>query len=179
MRLVFSSIDSSRCLLRAITKLKDEYMHNVVEASYPFQQTTKDHLNDAIDRLVLLYAKCVTRDDATLAKRQLRVHQREHIAWERDTVWRQMISQERHGFSDGQAKSLGGHVQSEENALVAISTPIGRFTITKKKISLTVAIIVFITLLNVQVVHGVPANNCLAILVFSTIMWATEVRKLC
>ncbi|KLO17367.1 SPX-domain-containing protein [Schizopora paradoxa] len=154
--------------------LKDEYMHNVVEQSYPFLQSSKDRLDDGINRLVVLYAKCVTRDDTSAAKRQLKIHQREHIAWERDTVWRQMIGQERRGETDGQVKALGGHIEIEENAVLAIATPVGKFRLTRKHISLVVALVVFVTLLNVEVVDGLPANNCLAVLIFSTIMWASE-----
>lgn len=150
-------------------------MHNIVEQAYPFLQSSRDRLDDGISRLVVLYAKCVTRDDISAAKRQLKIHQREHIAWERDTVWRQMIGQERRGETDGQAKALGGHIEIEENAILAVGTPVGRFRLTKKHIALLVALIVFVTLLNVQVVEGAPANNCLAVLIFSTIMWATEV----
>ena len=150
-------------------------MHNVVEQAYPFLQPSRDRLDDGINRLIALYAKCVTRDDTSAAKRQLKIHQREHIAWERDTVWRQMIGQERRGETDGQAKALGGHIEIEENAILAVGTPVGRFRLTKKHIALLVALIVFVTLLNVQVVEGAPANNCLAVLIFSTIMWATEV----
>ncbi len=151
-------------------------MHNVVEQAYPFLQTSRERLEDAINRLILLYAKCVTRDDISAAKRQLKMHQREHIAWERDTVWRQMIGQERHGQTDdGQAKALGGHIETEDNAILAVGTPVGRLRLTRKHIALVVALVVFVTLLNVQVVAGAAANNCLAILIFSTIMWATEV----
>ena len=157
-------------------QLKDQYMHNVVEEAYPFRQSTKDHLNEAIGRLVSLYAKCITLGDVSLASRQLRAQQREQIAWERDTVWRQMISQSRRGESDGQVKSLGGHVESvEESTLLEVATPAGHFKLKGKHISLAVALLVFLILLNVPTVDGVPAQNCLSVLVFATILWATEV----
>lgn len=114
-----------------------------------------------------------------LANRQLKMHQREHIAWERDTVWRQMIGKERRGENDGQLKAIGATlVKEDESGLLDVSTPVGRFRLTKKKISLVVAVGLFITLLNVQTVEGEEANRCFAILMFSTVMWATEVRKI-
>ena len=152
-------------------------MHDVVEEEYPFRQTTKDRLNDAISRLVLLYAKCITHDDIAAAARQLKVFMREHIAWERDTVWRTMISQERHGVHDGQVKALGGHVEEEEAAAFSVSTPVGRLRLTAKTAFLLVALIVFVVLLSSRVFSTTEANNCFAILVFSTILWATEVSK--
>ncbi|THH04259.1 hypothetical protein EW145_g5656 [Phellinidium pouzarii] len=156
------------------SELKDQYMHGVVEEAYPFRQDTKDRLSNAISRLVAMYAKCIAHDDVPAALRQLKVHQREHIAWERDTVWRLMISQERHGDRDGQVKALGGHVREEESAAVAFRTPLGRFRLTSKKVFLTAAVAILAILLNVRTFPGVEASNCFAILVFSTVLWATE-----
>lgn len=146
-----------------------------MEVAQPFTPLSKDRLNSAINRLIELYAKCVTRDDKAAAKQQLRLHQRENIAWERDTVWRQMIGRERRG--EGDAKSTAGVtlVKESEEGLVDILTPVGRFRITKKIVFTFIALLVFIVLLNVQVVHELEANRCFAILIFCTFLWATEV----
>jgi phosphate transporter len=151
-------------------------LHDVVERTPPFTQESKDKLNDAINRMINLYAKCVTGGDMRAAKQQLKLHQREHIAWERDTVWRQMIGRERRGDIDGQVKAIGASlIKDDESGLLEVGTPMGRFKLTNKKISIVVAVAALLTLLNVQTVKGVEANRCFAILVFSTIMWATEV----
>ena len=152
-------------------------MHEVVERAQPFLHSSKDILNEASTRLLNLYTKCVTRGDISVARQQLKLHQRENIAWERDTVWRQMIGRERRGESDGQPKALGGTLVAgdDEDGLLQVPTPAGRFKLTKRKIAIALAVIVFIILLNVQTVEGEEANRCLAILVFCTIMWATEV----
>ena len=152
-------------------------MHDVVEARLPFLQSSKDKLTAAINRLVTLYAKCVTSDDASAALQQLKVHQREHIAWERNTVWRQMLAQERRG-SAGATDMMGGGilVREEEPGIVDIPTPLGGFRLNRKKVSLTIAITIFIVFMNTEVVKDGPeANKCFAILIFSTIMWASEV----
>lgn len=161
------------------SELKDRYLHNVVEVSPPFTQTAKDRLDVNINRLLDLYTKCVTRGDETAARQQLRLHQRENIVWERDTVWRQMIGQQRRGEVDTQDVSGATLVQGPEPTVVDIPTPMGRFKITKRSISKVVAVIVFVLLLNVQVVEGVEANRCFAILTLCTILWATEVKGFC
>lgn len=160
------------------SELKDRYLHNVVETSPPFIQAAKDRLNDNIDRLLDLYAKCVTSEDKATARQQLRLHQRESIAWERDTVWRQMIGQQRRGEGDTPDISGATLVQGPEPAVVDIPTPVGRFKITKRNIFKVVALAVFIVLLNVKVVEGGEANRCFAILTLCTILWATEVNGL-
>ncbi|KAG8969106.1 low-affinity phosphate transporter [Tulasnella sp. 419] len=155
-------------------ELKDNYMHNSVEKHAPFLQESKDRLNQIIAQIIALYARCVTANDLSTAAKQLRIHQREHIVWERDTVWRQMIGQERRGESDGQIKALGGSVEGAENPILAVPTPVGRIKITNKGISLLIALATFILLLNLDLVKGEEANRCFAILCFSTILWATE-----
>ncbi|KAJ3572882.1 hypothetical protein NP233_g2793 [Leucocoprinus birnbaumii] len=157
------------------SELKDKYLHDVVESSIPFSQTTKATLNDCVNRLVELYARCVTHGDKAAAKQQLRLHQRENIAWERDTVWRQMIGRERRG--EGSRMDLAGAtlVKEPEEPLVDIPTPVGRFKITSKLIWGAIAVLVFAVLLSVDIFEGkVEANHCFAILIFCTILWASE-----
>lgn len=149
-----------------------------MELAYPFQQNTKDHLNDAINRLIYLYSKCVTKNDHSAAVRQLKIHQREQIAWERETVWRQMINRERRGESDGEVKAISGRAETTANNILQLPTPLGQFRLKRRHIFLAISVAVFAVLLNVQVVEGIEANNCFAVLIFSTIMWATEVRHL-
>jgi phosphate transporter len=158
------------------SELKDRYLHNVVEVSPPFTRTAKDRLDVNINRLLDLYAKCVTHGDKSAARQQLRLHQRENIVWERDTVWRQMIGQQRRGEADNTQDVTGATlVQGPEPTVVDIPTPVGRFKITKRSIFKVVAVAVFVLLLNVQVVKGREANHCFAILILCTILWATEV----
>ncbi|KAI0077806.1 Sodium/sulfate symporter [Panus rudis PR-1116 ss-1] len=165
------------------SELKDRYLHDVVEQSTPFTQVTRDKLNNTISLLVSLYAKCVTHGDQALAKRQLRLHQREHIAWERDTVWRQMIRSARRGDGEGPRgiETLGGTlVIEEEKGFLDVQTPAGRVKITTKQIYLIISVIVFVVLLNVNVIEGQDgdareeANKCFAVLTFATLLWATE-----
>lgn len=84
-----------------------------------------------------------------------------------------MIGRERRGEgADGRVKALGlGHSDSRSEPLFSAFG----LKLTKRKIYLLLAIIVFAVLLNMQLVEGEEANRCLAILIFSTILWATEV----
>ncbi|KAF8638963.1 hypothetical protein AX17_001824 [Amanita inopinata Kibby_2008] len=92
------------------SNLQSNYIPTVVQSCYPFVQATKDHLNNIISSLTDLYAKCVTQNDHARAKAQLRSHQREQIAWERDTVWRLMIGKERRGEVGDIGGPMGGAV---------------------------------------------------------------------
>ncbi|EDN10234.1 conserved hypothetical protein [Histoplasma mississippiense (nom. inval.)] len=84
-------------------------------------------LNARISGIEKLYAELVTKGDLALSKRELRLHLREHVVWERNTVWRKMIGIER----KSQAANMGPEQQ-----------------------------------------------NCLAMLVFVSLLWSTEVIPL-
>ncbi|KAJ7909059.1 Sodium:sulfate symporter transmembrane region-domain-containing protein [Mycena leptocephala] len=127
-----------------------------------------DDAHDTHDPPVDVYAKCVTRGDRSLAKQQLRLHQRENIAWERDTVWRQMIGRARRG--DGEIVGAAGASLPG----MALNLGFARLRITKKKVALLIAIAVFVALLNTQTVDEPEANRCYAVLMFCTLLWATE-----
>lgn len=85
-----------------------------------------------------------------------------------------MIGRERRGESDGHMKAMGGAIDDKESTLISVPTPAGRFRITTKGISLLVALITFIVLLNVPVIDEEEPNRCFAILGFCTVLWATE-----
>lgn len=164
--------------LTITSQLKDKYLHEVVEHAPPFTQASKDKIAGALHKLLHFYARCVTKGDVSAAQRQLKLHQREHIAWERDTVWRQMIGRERRGEVDGHLESVGGTLEVQQEAeAVQISTPLGRLKLKRRHIWKGIAVAVFLTLLRVQSVDGDEANRCFAILVFATILWATEVNQ--
>ncbi|KAF9456448.1 SPX domain-containing protein [Collybia nuda] len=156
------------------SELKEKYLHKEVEKAYPFTQASKDRLNDGTFRLLELYSRCVTRGDVVLAKQQLKLHQRENIAWERDTVWRQMIAQERRGENEGEPTAIASLLKKPGPGLFFIPTPLGTIRVTKKMLYKITAGIIFVTLLNTSVVDGIEANRCFAILMFCTFLWATE-----
>ena len=153
-------------------------MHDVVEVTEPFTEDAKDRLNASILDLTEFYTKCVARGDHQQAIRQLRSHQREHIVWERDTVWRQMIGKARRGDQSDHPQALGALAQEEKQStdvLVSLPRNFGGFTLTKKQFFLTIAVATFAVLLAIQPLDTVESSHCLAVLVFATILWATEV----
>ena len=177
-------------------KLKSRYLDEKVKPAHPFQQATMDRLDGYIQRLEKIYADVVTKGDVGLAKKELRLHLREHVVWERNTVWREMIGIER----KAQAANLGirqtllggaqtdakGQKQGDEldiEATKEVSTPVGRYTCPRWLFSSTfftlLAIIaIFAVLLAVPIMANKQQQNCLAMLIFVSLLWATEVRAL-
>lgn len=91
-----------------------------------------------------------------------------------------MIGKERRGEVDGRLRSLitvGGRKVSSA-PLISLPTPLGTLRIYGKHVSFIAAVAAFTTILKIPIVDGAEANRCLAILVFATILWATEVSSL-
>lgn len=157
--------------------LKEQYIQNVVKQQRPFQNETKANLEKEISSLEEIYAKVIRGDDLAGAKRELKAQLREHVVWERNTIWRDMIGQERRSQGLGIKSNANGTPEAKE-----ISTPVGMVNVspffTRSAIILIVAFAVLIALVNAPIFAEIEERNCLALLVFVSILWATEVIPL-
>lgn len=173
--------------------LRNSYIKSKVTPSYPFRQTTMGHLDENIGKIETMYADIITKGDAETARRELRLHLREHVVWERNTVWREMIGIERkaQAANMGLRRTLLGGDHDPSNArlqgdepdevgMKELVTPLGRFTCPRWLFSsafftLIGIITIFIVLLIVPIMKQQEQQNCLAMLVFVSLLWATEV----
>jgi hypothetical protein len=175
-------------------KLKSYYLNKYVYPAYPFQQSTMDNLTQSLERIETSYANLCTKGDISEAKRELRLHLREHVVWERNTVWREMIGIERkaQAANIGITQTLlgrdmhGGKVRRQgddvETDLTEVSTPMGKYKCPQWLISktfwmLVACIAVFVVLLVVPIMKKREQQNCLAMVAFVSLLWATEVRE--
>ena len=175
--------------------LKSKWIKTNVKPAYPFLPSTMDRLGENLARVEKAYADVVTRGDLELARRELRLHLREHVVWERNTVWREMIGIER----KAQAANLGirgtmlgqdsdpnkARLQgdSEESATKEVQTPVGRYVCPKFLFNgtfwvLVMTVAVFAVLLAVPIMEQPEQQNCLALVIFVSLLWATEVCHL-
>ena len=175
-------------------KLKKTYLNKYVYPAYPFQQSTMDTLTRNLERMEEAYAQIGTKGDIVEAKRELRLHLREHVVWERNTVWREMIGIERKaqaaniGISHtllgrdttgGKIRRQGDEVESD---MKEVDTPIGRYRCPQWLVSRTfwillACIAVFVVLLVVPIMEAPEQQNCLAMVIFVSLLWATEVCR--
>lgn len=175
---------------------RNRYINEAVTPAYPFKPATMQHLDENIANIEKVYADVVTKGDLELARKELRLHLREHVVWERNTVWREMIGIERkaQAANMGLRRTLLGQDNDPSNARLQgdeddematkeLVTPVGRFTCPKwlfssTFIALLVILAVFIVLLVVPIMKKPEQQNCLAMLVFVSLLWATEVGSL-
>ncbi|KAI0099125.1 SPX domain-containing protein [Nemania sp. FL0031] len=171
-------------------QLRPKYMGTTVDSSYPFLRETMRQLEETIERMEKAYANVVTQGDETLAKKALRSHLREHVVWERNTVWRDLIGMERRAEAASLGKGLLGasndgikvRLQGDDAPVVSgkeIATPFGRFTCPtwlfgSTMLTILAILAVFIVFLTVPILEKPEQQACLAMLVFVSLLWATE-----
>ena len=111
--------------------------------------------------------------DEELAKDQLRSQLREKVVVDRETVWSQMVSG--HRGQQGIFRSIEQDVDlpafdsknsDKKSGFLSLKVWIFAF-----------ALAVLVMLVMVQPFKSVPESNCLAMLAFCTILWATEVSS--
>jgi phosphate transporter len=171
--------------------IRKDYMEKTVSLSYPFRETTMAQLDEHIQQIEQTYADVVTKGDLALARRELRLHLREHVVWERNTVWREMIGIERKAqaanFGLRQTLLGGNHDPSharlqgdqEGDKTKEFQTPVGRYRLPRWMVSSTfitllIIMAIFVLLLVIPIMKKPEQQNCLAMLVFVSLLWATE-----
>ncbi|CAO3589401.1 unnamed protein product [Absidia cylindrospora] len=92
---------------------------------------------------------------------------RDHIQFERTTVWKDMVGKER--------QTLDAHAANVQSGY---TLPFGIF-VTKSALRhllfLVVAVVPFAVFMSIDVFDDVPASKCLGLLLFAAVMWAFEV----
>lgn len=173
--------------------LKSQYIRQFVEPAYPFKPSTMEHLSQNLQKIETAYANVVTNGDIAEAKRELRLHLREHVVWERNTVWREMIGIERkaQAANMGLRQTILGQDTDPQKArrqgdeaiaeMKEISTPIGKYHCPRWLFSSTFYTLVgifaiFVALIWAPIMEKHEQQNCLAMVVFVSLLWATEVR---
>ena len=176
--------------------LRSRYIEESVNTAYPFRPATMQHLDENVTNIEKAYADIATKGDMSAAKRELRLHLREHVVWERNTVWREMIGIERKaqaanmglrrtllGPDNDPSKAQLQGDEPDEMGTKELQTPLGRLSCPRWLFSSTLftlvfILIFFIVLLEVQITQKQEQQNCLAMLVFVSLLWATEVACL-
>jgi len=149
-----------------------------VLGSTPWLPEDKEELDTALARILLHYRRVAVSGDEDLAKEQLRSQLREKVVVDRETVWSQMVSGHR---TQGIFRSVAPDMDNSrfEDRKSIVKTPFGRYRLpiwwSGKAFIVLMALAMLFAISQVQPFARVEESNCLAMLVFCTILWATEV----
>ncbi|CUM66336.1 uncharacterized protein PRCAT00003998001 [Priceomyces carsonii] len=153
------------------THLKDDYLTNLPLRSYVFKPSTKAKVDENLESLVSLYAMiCNHGNGLELAKSELSIHLREHVVWERNTVWRDMIGLERKSQAANTTKDTVTNEKDNKKATFQFNISLKNPRIIKL-ISITVITIIF---LNMSLFEDKQQQHCFSLVLCASLLWATE-----
>lgn len=145
-----------------------------VKNAEPFLPKHVEEIDQALDEVVEMYAK-VTRSEPGMAIKSLRTQLREHVVFERNSVWREMIGIHSRGFHQStpvvQGLQDGKDSTSQERHPLLFLPP-------KQMAGLVLGLGLFAILLLVPVMDRPEEQNCLALLALASVFWALEVIPL-
>lgn len=149
--------------------IKKDYLLKLPDNTYIFKLTTNALLNSKIESTIKIYS-IISNKTLESAKNDLRSHLREHIVWERNTVWRDMLGIER------KSQLLNLESKTTEILTTDQSTEevVKNYILTKKFAQFIIITLVFLLLLVVSPFDDLQQKNCFAILAFASLLWATE-----
>ena len=101
------------------------------------------------------------------------------IVVDRETIWSKMVSERRQ--NDNQLKVVTEGHSSSEKTHSLVRTPLGSLHVPTwlswNGIICVVAAIVLVVIVKVNPFDRQEESNCLAMLIFCTLLWATEVSR--
>ena len=153
--------------------MREQYMQKVL-GQIPFMQSSKDNIELAIEKLVQWYARIATDGKIKPAEAELRTHLKEHVVWERNNIWLDMVEQERRTETIG-FRSAGALGVPKAVTIHLCNMPIKiPREISGSNFAILGAILALILISNSSIFPTPEQNNCFAILIFATILWAFE-----
>ncbi|KAJ1925729.1 low-affinity phosphate transporter [Tieghemiomyces parasiticus] len=160
------------------SSLRESYIERTLLPVYPFREETRQSLDQHLLSLRRMYAELGRFPDLAGATKALRACLREQVVWERNTVWRDMISQERKVSAVGvRPATIVDDVEPATGAgpssLWQRLTPYAR-----QILAILGCTAIFIILLLVPIFRTPEEQNCLALLIYVSLLWATEALPL-
>ncbi|KAJ1965814.1 low-affinity phosphate transporter [Dipsacomyces acuminosporus] len=155
--------------------LRDTYLEETVKIAYPFTSSAQTSLREHMERVA--YAFGVTSGlrsmDDTL--KELKKCLREEVVWERNTVWRDMIANER------MVNAVGVQSPELDTAADIATTPLkprGLSTTHRQLLRLSLCTAAFGVAWAVPLFDGTEQQRCWAMLIYVSLLWATEALPL-
>ncbi|RLV82541.1 Inorganic phosphate transporter PHO87 [Meyerozyma sp. JA9] len=179
--------------------IKEDFVNNYLPShSHVFAPNTIATIDARLDQIIKVYAFLTGTATVEDARTDLKSHLREHIVWERNTVWKDMLSLEKRSYNLHVDGSNGAAKMGDEAAessllnlrLTTVNLPFGwsargrralsipAFLLTWQMVKLAVIIAVFVILLTVKTFNDPVQHRCLAVLAASAMMWASEALPL-
>ncbi|AMD21453.1 HER174Cp [Eremothecium sinecaudum] len=181
------------------SNVRDWYMESLPKRTHVFAPETIEKIDACIKQTVAIYAQLMggsspgvaidTVNDQTKlheAERELSVQLRDYVVWERNTVWKDMMNLERkaqnaktkpiqeHTLESAQDGSLNNFMHSDAKLAIVPSNYLRLIVRSPRFLKFLGISLIFLVLLVVLPVEDILQKNCLAILIYASLLWATE-----
>lgn len=193
------------------TQIKGDYLAAIEKNSHVFDKNTLGRIQSCLGETIVTYAR-LSQDnfphddgnnlvDVDFAETQLSSHLRDHVVWERNTVWKDMINLERKSQNvktDNKSLSKKIHVKEiDQDGNVRIHTdssvdslqipdtlgdffrlsPLQILKVLLRSaqfVKFAIITLVFALFLKKSPFSDTLQKNCFAILIYASLLWATE-----
>ncbi|AAS52209.2 ADR289Cp [Eremothecium gossypii ATCC 10895] len=177
------------------TNIRGNYMQSLPKKTHMFSQGRIEYISTCIQETIMMYASLIHGvnhdsigpEELQEAEGELSLYLREHVVWERNTVWKDMMNIERKAQNVKSQKTYGRQATSAiepgESKPFPEASNVFQLTAAElwgllwdspqllKFFGITV---VFAALLVIAPLADPLQSNCLAILVYASLLWATE-----
>ncbi|PRP76963.1 hypothetical protein PROFUN_14664 [Planoprotostelium fungivorum] len=146
--------------------LKTEYLDNVASQASPYQKENVHKVKEAHDSVVMAYARLTNAADERAANRELSSYLKDVVVYERNTVWRDMVSRDR--------RQTTLHVEAPADEVDKSTSSNWKKFINKQVIVIPIALLILLLSALFLPIDAVEPRLCLSILIFASIMWCSE-----
>lgn len=186
--------------------IKIDFIENFLPTTTKtFTPETLKSVDHKINQIIIIYSLLsgnlstkTTKQDLENIRVELRSHLREHIVWERNTVWKDLLSLEKKSYNlhlDNEAtrsNKMGdeGSINLMHLNWTRLNFPFGwtifghtsmivpSCLLTWQIVKLIIIITTFVVLMCVKTFNDLEQQRCLAVLVASAMLWASEALPL-
>ncbi|KAJ2878845.1 low-affinity phosphate transporter, partial [Coemansia aciculifera] len=156
--------------------LRESFMKETVRALYPFTEEAQTKLREHMEATAYAFglaSKYSTIDESLV---ELKKCLREEVVWERNTVWRDMIAHERMVNAVGVQSPDLDH---DADAPATSNVKARKMSATQRQLlRLAACTAVFGLAWAIPAFDGVEQQRCWAMLVYVSLLWATEALPL-
>ncbi|KAG0177137.1 low-affinity phosphate transporter [Apophysomyces sp. BC1034] len=143
------------------------YYDSVVLSAEPFKAGRLSAIDAVVENIQYIYAVVFTLGDIQLAKEKLQQHLQNHVEFGRNTVWKDLVGQERLTMD---ARTVD---PEQQPGLSILGVHITRCAVINALLFL-VSLAVYIAFMCEDVLGQKEASRCLALLLFAVLLWAFE-----
>ncbi|KAJ1732674.1 low-affinity phosphate transporter [Coemansia biformis] len=157
------------------SQLRDVFMRETVNGTHPFTTAAQDALREHMEGVAYVFGAVSGLESLDDALRELKACLREEVVWERNTVWRDMIANERMVNAVGvQPPDLDGVPGDAMGELKP-----RRMTNTQKQLlRLAACTAAFAAVWAIPLFAEPEQQRCWAMLIYVSLLWATEALPL-